>query len=31
VVMDGDIGGLLDALTEHERVERMSQAAAGRG
>jgi len=31
VVMDGDIGGLLDALIEHERVERMSQAGARRG
>ena len=28
-IMDGDIADILDALQEHERLERMSQAAAG--
>jgi peptide chain release factor 1 len=28
-IMDGDIGPILEALVEHEQIERMSQAAAG--
>jgi peptide chain release factor 1 len=31
VIMDGDLGGILDALGEHERLERMSRQTAGTG
>jgi peptide chain release factor 1 len=29
VILDGDLDPILDALVEHERLQRMTQAAAG--
>jgi len=31
VIMDGDLGGILDALGEHERLQRMDRQTAGAG